>query len=346
MKAAVIEEHGGLDCVKIEEISVSEPAENEVILKVHSAGLNHLDIWVRKGRPGLEVEMPHILGSDAAGVVSDTGSNVKNINIGDEVILNPGLSCGSCEYCHRGEQSQCLLFGIVGMSRPGTFTEQVAVPARNVYHKPDHMNFDEAGAFVLSYLTAWRMLMTRAQLKSGETVLIHGIGGGGALSTLQLAKLTGAGVVITSSSDEKLIRARKIGADYTINYSKVDDVAQCVREVTSGRGVDIIIDTVGAATWHIDFSAVRRGGKIVLCGVTSGSEAPTNLQMLYWNQLTILGSTMGSDEDFRQMLKAVTTAKLKPIIDSVISLENARDAMDKMEAGEQFGKIVLRVFSD
>lgn len=346
MKTVIIEEYGGLDQLKFEEIPAPKPTEEEVVLRVHSASLNHLDIWVRKGRGGLKVTMPHILGSDAAGVVIAVGSNVKNVNVGDEVILNPGLSCDSCEFCSRGEQSQCLSFGIVGMTRQGTFAEQVAVPAQKVHPQPDHMNFDEAGAFVLSYLTAWRMLMTRAQLKPGQTVLIHGIGGGVALSALQLAKLAGAEVVVTSSSDEKLIRARKIGADYTINYSKADDVAQCVRDVTSGRGVDIIIDTVGAATWHIDFSAVRRGGKIVLCGVTSGPQAPTNLQMLYWNQLTILGSTMGSDEDFRQMLKAVTTAKLKPIIDSVISLENARDAMDKMEAGEQFGKIVLRVFSD
>ncbi|MHC4640355.1 MAG: zinc-binding dehydrogenase [Planctomycetota bacterium] len=343
MKAAVIHEHGGLDHVRIDQISGPEPAEDEVVLKVHSAGLNHLDIWVRKGRPGLEVAMPHILGSDAAGAVTAVGANVKNINIGDEVILNPGLSCSSCEYCNRGEQSECPSFGIVGLTRPGTFAEQVAVPARNVHLKPDHMNFDEAGAFVLSYLTAWRMLMTRAQLKSRQTVLIHGIGGGVALSALQLAKLAGAEVIVTSSSDEKLARSTQIGADHTINYKAVDDVAQCVRDITHGNGVDIVIDTVGAATWPIDFSAVRRGGKIVLCGVTSGPKTQIDLKMLYWNQLTILGSTMGSDEDLRQMLKAVTTAKLKPIVDSVISLDNTRDAMSKMEAGEQFGKIVLRV---
>jgi NADPH:quinone reductase-like Zn-dependent oxidoreductase len=187
------------------------------------------------------------------------------------------------------------------------------------------------------------MLMTRAQLKPGQTVLIHGIGGGVALSALQLAKLAGAEVIVTSSSNEKLDRASQIGADHTINYKAVDDVAQCVRDLTSGIGVDIIIDTVGAATWPIDFSAVRRGGKVVICGVTSNAEAVTNLQMLYWNQLTILGSTMGSNEDFRQMLQAVTTAKLKPVIDSVATLENIKGAMSKMETGEQFGKIVIKV---
>jgi NADPH:quinone reductase-like Zn-dependent oxidoreductase len=342
MKAAVIQGHGDLDQLRVEDVPEPIFADDEVVLKVHSAGLNHLDIWVRKGRGGLKVPKPHILGSDAAGVVVAAGANVKGVTVGEEVILNPGLSCGSCEYCNRGEQSECISFGIVGMARQGTFAEQVAVPSRNVFPKPSHMNFDEAGAFVLSYLTAWRMLMTRAQLKPGQTVLIHGIGGGVALSALQLAKLAGAEVIVTSSSDEKLDRAGRIGADHTINYKAVDDVAQCVRDITSA-GVDIVIDTVGAATWPIDSSAARRGGKVVICGVTSGAEAVTNLRALYWNQLTILGSTMGSDEDLHQMLKAVTTAKLKPVIDSVAMLENIKDATGRMEAGEQFGKIVLRI---
>jgi NADPH:quinone reductase-like Zn-dependent oxidoreductase len=343
MKAVIIQEHGGVDKLRIEEVPEPKYTEDEVVLKVHSAGLNHLDIWVRKGRGSFDLPKPHIPGSDAAGVVVAAGANVTNVTVGDEVIINPGLSCGRCEYCNRGEQSECISFGIVGMSRPGTFAEQVAVPSRNVWPKPSHMSFNEAGAFVLAYLTAWRMLMTRAQLKPGQTVLIHGIGGGVALSALQLAKLAGTEAIVTSSSDEKLERAGQIGADHTINYRTVEDVAQHVKDITSGRGVDIVIDTVGAATWPIDFSAVRRGGKIVLCGVTSDAQAVTNLRTLYWNQLTILGSTMGSEEDLRQMLKAVTKAKLKPVIDSVAKLENVQDASSRMETGEQFGKIVLEV---
>jgi len=342
MKAAVIYEHGGLDCVKIEDVAEPKPGKDEVILRVKSAGLNHLDIWVRKGRPGLKVAFPHILGCDAAGVVVGVGADVISVNVGDQVVLNPALSCGSCEYCRRGEQSECLSFSIMGMSRQGTFAECVAVPARNVHLKPAYMNFDQAGAFVLSCLTAWRMLFTRARLGPGETVLLHGIGGGVALCALQLAKLAGACVIVTSSSDSKLARASQIGADHTINY-KAEDVAVRVKDFTSGRGVDVVIDTVGAVTWPIDFSAVRRGGKIVLCGITTGAKAETNLHPLYWNQLTIMGSTMGSDEDFRRMLQAVTTAKLRPIIDSVELLENVRNAMEKMETGEQFGKIVLRI---
>jgi NADPH:quinone reductase-like Zn-dependent oxidoreductase len=343
MKAVVIHEHGGLDKLRIEEVPEPEYSADEILLKVHSAGLNHLDIWVRKSRGGLNLPKPHIPGSDAAGIVVAAGANVTNVTVGDEVIINPGLSCGCCEFCNRGQQSECISFGIVGMSRPGTFAELLAVPSRNVWPKPSHMSFNEAGAFVLSHLTAWRMLMTRAKLKPGQTVLIHGIGGGVALSALQLARLAGAEVIVTSSSDEKLERAVQIGADHTINYRAVEDVAQHVKDLTSGRGVDIAIDTVGAATWPIDFSAVRRGGKIVLCGVTSDAQAVTNLRTLYWNQLTILGSTMGSEEDLHQMLRAVTKAKLKPIIDSAAKLENIKDATGRMETGEQFGKIVIEV---
>jgi NADPH:quinone reductase-like Zn-dependent oxidoreductase len=343
MRAAAIREHGGLDVLRIEDIGEPKFADDEVVLEVRSAGLNHLDIWVRKGRGGAGPSEPHILGSDAAGVVIAAGSRVRGVDIGDEVILNPGLSCGCCDYCNRGEQSECVSFGIIGLSRQGTFAEQVAVPARNVAPKPSHLSFNEAGAFVLAQLTAWRMLMTRAQLKPGQTVLIHGIGGGVALYALQLAKLAGAEAIVTSSSDEKLSRASEMGADHTINYRTVDDVAQYVKDITSGRGADIVVDTVGAATWPIDFSAVRKGGKIVLCGVTSEAQAVTDLRALYWNQLTIMGSTMGSNEDFRQMVKAVTAAKLRPVIDSVMPLENAKDAMSKMETAEQFGKIVLEI---
>ncbi|MBW7991264.1 MAG: zinc-binding dehydrogenase [Planctomycetes bacterium] len=343
MKAVVIQEHGGLDKLRVEEAPEPEYSEDEVVLKVHSAGLNHLDIWVRKGRAGLNLPKPHIPGSDAAGIVVAAGANVTNVAVGDEVIINPGLSCGCCEYCNRGQQSECISFGIVGLSRPGTFAELLAVPSRNVWPKPPHMSFNEAGAFVLSHLTAWRMLMTRAQLKPGQTVLIHGIGGGVALSALQLARLAGAEVIVTSSSDQKLERAGQIGADHTINYRTVEDVAQHVKDITSGRGVNIVIDTVGGDTWPIDFSAVRRGGKIVLCGVTSDAQAVTNLRALYWNQLTILGSTMGSEEDLHQMLKAVTKSKLKPVIDSAAKLENIKDATGRMETGQQFGKIIIEV---
>jgi NADPH:quinone reductase-like Zn-dependent oxidoreductase len=342
MKAAVITEHGELDKVKLAEAAKPKAGAGEVLIEVKSAALNHLDIWVRRGRRGVTLSMPHILGSDAAGVISEVGAGVDGFSVGDEVIINPGLSCGKCEYCRRGEQSECSSFGIVGMSRAGTFTEYVTVPATNIYPKPSHLNFDEAAALPLVYVTAWRMLMTRAGLKPGQTVLIHGIGGGAAMAALQLVKLAAAKAIVTSSSDEKLDRAEQIGADHIINY-KVGDVKDTVMSITGGRGVDVVVDTVGAATWPVDFSVVRRGGKIVLCGVTSGPKADTNLQALYWNQVTIMGSTMGSDDDFRAMLSAVFAAKLKPIIDSVFPLGKIREAMARMEQGTQFGKIVLKI---
>ena len=342
MRAALLHKHGDLGVLKVEDVKEPKPGPGEVLLKILCAGLNHLDIWVRKGRPGTQLKMPHILGSDAAGVVVAVGEDVRSPKVGDEVIIDPGLSCGRCEFCRQGQQSLCASFGLMGLSRPGTFAEQVAVPADNCYPRPPHLSDEQAGAFALASVTAWRMLMTRAGLKPGETVLIHGIGGGVALWALQFAKLTGAEVLVTSSSDDKLSRAAELGADRTINYAK-EDVGQSVAEVTSGRGVDVAIDAVGAATWPLDFTCVRKGGRIVLCGVTTGAKAETDLRALYWNQLTVMGSTMGSAEDFRQMVRAVTANKLRPVMDEVFPLEKVRDATERMETGRQFGKIALRI---
>ncbi|OHB62760.1 MAG: hypothetical protein A2Y77_05055 [Planctomycetes bacterium RBG_13_62_9] len=340
MKAAVIREHGDLDVLRIEDIEEPKPGRGEVVLKVLCAGLNHLDIWVRKGRPGAQLQMPHVLGSDAAGVVTMVGEGVESPKAGERVTLNPALNCGSCEFCRRGEQSVCVSFGIIGQSRPGTFAEYVAVPADNCYPAPPHLSEEEAGVLALTYVTAWRMLMTRAQIRPGETVLIHGIGGGVAVSALQFAKLAGAEVLVTSSSNDKLSHARELGADHTLNYEK-ESVVKWIEHVTSGRGVDVAVDAVGAATWPLDFACVRKGGRIVLCGVTTGSKAESDLRALYWNQLTIMGSTMGSAEDFRQMLRAVTVNQLKPVVDKVYRLARVRDAMERMETGRQFGKIAL-----
>jgi NADPH:quinone reductase-like Zn-dependent oxidoreductase len=342
MKAAVIHEHGGSEVVRVEDIEEPRPGPGEVVLKVLCAGLNHLDVWVRKGRSGARLQTFHVLGSDAAGIVASVGQGVESPKVGERVIINPALSCGHCEFCLRGEQSTCVSFGIMGLSRSGTFAEQVAVPAGNCHPRPAHMSDEEAGAFALAHVTAWRMLMTRCVLRPGETVLIHGIGGGAALAALQFAKRIGAEVFVTSSSNDKLSRARELGADHTLNYEN-GNVAEWIAHETSGRGVDVAVDTVGAATWPLDFACVRKGGRVVLCGVTTGSKAESDLRALYWNQFTIMGSTMGSAEDFRQMLRAVTVNKLKPVIDRVYGLGQVRDALERMETGKQFGKIALRV---
>jgi NADPH:quinone reductase-like Zn-dependent oxidoreductase len=340
MRAAVIHEHGGLDAVRVEVIEEPKPGPGEVAMRVLCAGLNHLDIWVRMGRTKLK--MPHILGCDAVGVVTAIGEDVESPRIGEPVIVNPALGCGRCEFCRRGELSLCASFGIIGLSRDGTFAEQAVVPAANCHPKPPHLSDEEAGALALSHVTAWRMLMTRAQVKPGESVLIHGIGGGVALSALQLAKRIGAEVFVTSSSNEKLSRARELGADHTINYRQAS-VVEWIRQHKGDQGVDVAIDAVGAATWPLDFQCVRKGGRVVLCGVTTGAKAETDLRTLYWNQLTVLGSTLGSSGDFAEMLAAVNVNQLRPIIDEVFPLDRVRDAMGKMEEGRQFGKIVLRV---
>jgi NADPH:quinone reductase-like Zn-dependent oxidoreductase len=342
MKAAAIYGFGDLDALRVADVDEPVAGPGQVLLRVLCAGLNHLDIWVRKGRAGAQLKMPHVLGSDAFGTVVAVGEGVSRPRVGEQVVVYPGLNCGSCEFCLRGEQSLCATFGIIGLSGPGTFAEQAVVPACNCYPRPLHMSDEEAGSFSLVYVTAWRMLMTRSAVRPGESVLIHGIGGGVATAALQWAKRIGAEVYVTSSSDEKLTRARDLGADHTINY-RTSDVLEWIKRHKGDRGVDVAVDAVGAATWPLDFTCVRKGGRVVLCGVTTGGQAETNLRTLYWNQLTVLGSTLGSAEDFRQMLDAVSVNKLRPAIDEVFPLDKARDAMAKMEAGGQFGKIVLRI---
>ncbi len=343
MKAVAIEGHGGPEVVAVRDVPEPEAGPGEVLIDVRAAALNHLDIWVRIGRPGMDLDFPHVLGSDAAGAVAAVGDGVPGIEVGDQVVVNAALACGRCEWCRRGEPSECAEFSLVGVGRPGTFAEHVAVPARCVHPMPGHLDFPKGAALTLAHLTAWRMLMTRARLGPGETVLIHGIGGGVALAGLQLAKLIGAEVLVTSSSDEKLERARSLAADHTLNYEREPDVGKWARGVTDGRGVDVVMDAVGAATWKADFEAVRRGGRIVICGVTTGASAETPLNVLYWNQISVLGSTMGSDEDCRRMLRAVAEERLEPVIDQVYPLAEAPDALARMEAGEQLGKIVLTV---
>ncbi len=342
MKAAAIQQHGGPEVISIQDLPVPTPSAGEVLLAVRAAGLNHLDIWVRRGGR-FELTWPHVLGSDAAGVVAEVGAGVSDLTVGQEVVLSPGLSCARCEPCQRGQETLCEAFSIIGAGWPGTFAQFVAVPAANCLPKPQHLSSEQAGCLAVAYVTAWRMLRTRAGLKAGETVLIHGIGGGVALAGLQIAKLTGARVIVTSSSDEKLAKAAKLGADVGLNYRTTADLTAAVRDATAGRGVDVVLETVGAATWLVTLSVLRRGGRVVICGVTSGPEAVMNLQQLYWNQYAILGSTYGTKEDFRKLLEAMTAAKMEPVIDSVVPLDQVRQAAERMESGQQFGKIVLLV---
>lgn len=342
MKAISISKHGGTDKLDFGEVKKPEPAPHEVRIALRAAALNHLDIWIRKGRPGLTLSYPHVLGSDGAGVIDAVGDDVSAWVPGDEVVINPGISCMHCDWCLRGDHSECPAFTIVGMGCPGTFAEYVTVPVEQLYRKPAGLDWAAAAALPLSHLTAWHMVFSRARAKAGETVLIHGVGGGVALAALQLCVLSGLRTIVTSSSREKLAAAKDLGASHGILYTE-EDVVKGVSGLTGTRGVDVVIDTTGAATWPINFAATRRGGRVVHCGVTTGGVAEADLKTLYWQQLSIMGSTMGTHEDMRNLLRTVETTGLRPVVDTVAPLAEAAALQDRMEAGDQFGKLVLEI---
>jgi NADPH:quinone reductase-like Zn-dependent oxidoreductase len=342
MKAAYIEGHGNIEEIKVGEVATSEPGPGEVRVAMKAAALNHLDLFVVGGLPGLELSMPHVLGADGAGVIEAVGDGVAEWKPGDEVILNPGLWCNRCEYCLAGEQSTCIRYGLLGEHRNGTFAEALVVPERNCHGKPGHLSWIEAAAFPLVTLTAWRMLVTKAKVKAGDTVLIHGIGGGVSLVGMQIALLHGAKVFVTSHSEAKLEKALEMGAAAALDYTEVD-VAREVRKLTHRRGVDIVVDNVGAATFEASINACRKGGCIVTCGATTGPKIPADVRKLFWNQISIHGSTMCNEDEFRAMLTAVEAGGLSPTVDSVFPLEETVAAFERLQAAEQLGKVVLDV---
>ena len=344
MKATVFHEHGAPDVLKYEDFPDPEIGPNQVLIDVKAVALNHLDLFVRKGIPGLKLEMPHILGSDISGVIKKTGSNVSDaLQPRQKVIIDPGRSCGVCEYCIRGEESLCADYGIIGEHCRGGYAELFSVDAQNVIPIPEHseLDFNQAAAAPLTFMTAWRMLMPKARVKPGDDVLIIGIGGGVALAALQIAKLTGARVIVTSSSDEKLEKAMKLGASIGINYRDKPDFHKEVFELTNRRGVDVVVDSVGEATWEKSLRSLTKGGRLVTCGATSGPNAAINVRLVFWKQLEILGSTMGSRSELRDVLKLVWTGQLKPVVDRIFPLSKAQEAHEVLAKGEQFGKLVL-----
>ena len=342
MRAVYFESHGEPSGLVVGERPKPSPGEGEVLVRLRAASLNRLDLFLLRGLPGVPVVLPHIGGADGAGIVAESGGGVTGWKPGDEVVLNPGLWCGRCEFCARGEESQCVKFGVVGEHVDGTLAEYVKVPASSLARKPAGLSWPEAAAFGLTFLTAWRMLMTRARLVAGESVLIHGIGGGVALAALAIAKRVGATVFITSSSEAKLARGREMGADHILNYTSCD-VGREVRGLTGKRGVDVVVETVGAATWTSSLRSAAKGGRIVTCGATSGANPTEELPLIFWNQLSILGSTMGSRADWRAMVRAVEDWNLRPVLDSVLPLESGRSGYERMASGGQFGKIVLEI---
>jgi len=340
MKAVVIKGHGDIDQVAIEEVDTPRPKTNEVLVNVKAAALNHLDLFVIQGLPGLELTMPHILGADGSGVVTQVGEGVKNFRRGDAVMINPGISCDVCEFCEMGEQSLCPKFGILGEHFPGTFAEYVAVPEKNLAYLPRTSSYEDAAAFTLAFLTAWRMLITKAAIKPSETILIHGIGGGVATACMQIALHASLRVIVTSSSIDKLERAKGYGSHYEINYNK-EDIYQRIRHITGKRGVDIVVDSVGEKTWNNTIRCVRKGGRIVTCGATTGPGPIEDLSRIFWNQISIMGSTMGSRSDFRGVVRFHESKKVRPIIQKIYGFEDAQKALSDLKKQKQFGKLVL-----
>jgi NADPH:quinone reductase-like Zn-dependent oxidoreductase len=325
VKAIVIHEDGGPEVLRYEDVPDPEPGEGEVLVSMRAASLNHLDVWTRKGLPS--VPKPRILGADGAGLVAALGSGVQGFEPGQPVVINPGIE-------HNGT------IHVIGEHTQGVHAELAAIPATNVYPLRDGISFEDAAAFPLVFETAYRMLVTRAGLRGGEWVLLWGIGGGVATAALRIAQALGAHTVVTSSSDEKLAKAAALGADVTVNH-ETGDVVATVKEATGG-GAHVVIETVGDATWKRSLDAARQGGRIVVCGATSGPNPPAALHRIWWKQLDILGSSMGTRADFEGAYDLVA-AGASPVIDSVVPLAEARAAHERLEAGEQFGKIVLAI---
>ena len=338
MKAVFFRRHGGNEVLEYGDWPDPVPGAGEVVIGVRAAALNHLDIFARNGVPG--VPLPQIPGSDGAGVVLELGSGVSGVAPGDRVLVQPGLYCNACEFCRAGEQSLCVTYRIVGEHAPGTFAEKAVVPARNLFPIPPGLSFEQAAAFPLAYQTAWRLIVTRGSARPGDTILIHGVGGGVGWAALEIALLCSARVIATTSGEEKGVAARAAGAELVIDYTR-EDVGEAVRRYTAKRGVDVVIDSVGEKTWMTSLRSVRRGGRIVTCGATSGPNPTEEIRLIFWKHISILGSTMANDREFRALLQAVGTGRLAPRIDRVFPLKEARAAYERMEEGKQFGKIVL-----
>lgn len=340
VRGARIHAHGGLEQITVDEFELREPAAGEVRIGLRVAALNHLDLFVLEGIPGIDMPLPHVLGGDGAGVVEAVGPAVDGVAVGDEVVLNPGLWCGRCANCLAGEQSMCPGYQLLGEHVDGTLAQAIVVPAVNCYPKPSRLSWEQAGSFGLVTLTAWRMLVRNAQVGPGQTTLIHGVGGGVGLAAMQIVLAAGGQVFVTSHSDAKLERASELGATHGWNYRRAD-IAREVRAATGKVGVDVVVDNVGNATFATSIRACRKGGVIVTCGSTSGPELPVDARYVFWNHLRIMGSTMGSDEDFRSMLRSVDSGAIDPVVDSVFALDDTVAAFRRLQAAEQFGKVVV-----
>lgn len=340
MKALAFQEHGGLDKLAYQDVPEPKTGDGDVLVKVRACALNHLDLFVREGLPGFKLPLPFWSGCDIAGDVAQMGPAVQGVAVGDRVAVNPNLHCGRCEFCVKGEHSLCVSYGILGEHIHGGLAEYVRVAADKVLRLPEHVKYEDAAAFILVNMTAWRMLVTQARLRAGEDLLIIGVGGGVSSTAVQIGKLCGARVWVTSSSDAKLARAKELGADECINYAR-EDWSKVVWEKTGKRGVDVVLENVGAATWKGSIRALARGGRLVTCGATSGPIGETDVRQVFWKQVSIIGSTMSTNAEFNDVMAQLFRGRLKAIVDTVMPLKDGVEAQRRLAEGKQFGKIVL-----
>ncbi|OQY46665.1 MAG: hypothetical protein B6242_06990 [Anaerolineaceae bacterium 4572_78] len=341
MKAIGFNKHGNIDKMTLLDIPKPKPAHGQILVEMQASAYNHLDVWVREGWHGLKLAMPHVSGSDGAGVVVSLGEGVNDIKIGTRVALDPGINRYQDEFTARGDDSISFGYVILGEHVSGTHAEFMTLPAENAVPIPDHVSFEEAAAAGLVYLTAWRMLIHQAKLRVGQSVLIIGAGGGVNSAAIQIAKLAGCTVYATTSTLEKEKRAKLLGADVVLNYVDNPAWSRTLYKLTAKQGVDVVVDNVGAATIANSIRAVKRGGKIVLVGSTSGPMTKIDLRLFFTKQISLIGSTMGSHHDYRTVMNLVFEGKLKPVIHTVMPLEQGVEAMALLERGEQFGKVVL-----
>ncbi len=341
MKALCFYEHGELDVLRYDDVPDPEPGPGEVLVRVRACALNHLDVWVRRGWPGLKLEMPHWTGADVAGEIAALGEGVTGWEVGQRVVVDPGITTREDEFTRRGEHSLSPGYVILGEQVRGGQAEYVAVPASNLMEIPEGWDFPQAAAPLLVSLTAWRMLIHRAKLRAGESVLIVGAGGGVNSMAIQIAKLAGATVYALTSTEEKMERAKELGADVVLNYREDPQWSKTLYKMTGRRGVDVVVDNVGRATLAQSMRAVARGGRIVIVGNTSGPHAEIDIRFIFGKQISLIGSTMGTHQDFRDVMGLVWAGKLKPVIDRVMPLSEGKRAFEILEQGKQFGKIVL-----
>jgi NADPH:quinone reductase-like Zn-dependent oxidoreductase len=340
MKAMTLRAHGGPDVLTLEELPEPQAGPGQVRVRVAAVAMNHLDLWVRRGLPHLKLTYPFLLGADVAGTIDQVGPGVDGVRVGDEIVVNPGHSCGRCRECLSGRDNLCRWYELMGEDRSGGYAEQIVVPAQNVVPKPPRLSMPEAAAIPTTFLTAWQMLTRKAPVQPGHDVLVMAAGSGVGVAAVQIAKRRGARVIATASTDEKLQQARALGADETINHKTQDLVAE-VKRLTGKRGVDIVFEHVGAEVWQQVILATTRGGRIVTCGATSGFEARTDLRHVFFRQIEILGSTMGSKGDLFDILALMSDGRLRPVVDRTMPLAEAQAAHRLLESRAAFGKIVL-----